>query len=55
MKELDVAGILQRLEATFRDKRYRQRIATSRKNWNELSPEDAFRKIIEFFQTMQAH
>ena len=48
MKESDVAGILQRLETTFRDKRYRHRIATSRKNWNELSPDDAFRKIIKF-------
>ena len=53
MREHTVADIVRRLEMTFSDKRYRQRRATSRKNWNEMSSDDAFRKIISFLKEME--
>ena len=50
MRENTYHDIIKRLQGTFNDRRYQSRIKTSRKNWLGLKEQDAFKKILQFFQ-----
>jgi len=53
MRENTYHDIVSRLQRTFGDRRYQQRIKTSRKNWLGIEEQDAFHKIISFFQDIE--
>ena len=50
MRENNYPSIIKRLQETFDNRRYQSRIKTSRKNWLGIREQDAFQKIIRFFQ-----
>ena len=52
MRENTSADIVRRLQGTFSDRRYNNRIKTSRKNWLEIKEDDAFQKIMLFFKAI---
>ena len=52
MRENSYPDIIKRLQGTFDNRRYQSRIKTSRKNWLGIREQDAFQKIIAFFQAI---
>lgn len=50
MRENNYSEIVKRLQGTFSNRRYQSRIKTSRKNWLGIKEQEAFQKILEFFQ-----
>ena len=50
MRENNCSEIVERLQGTFSNRRYQSRIKTSRKNWLGIKEQEAFQKILEFFQ-----
>ena len=47
MRENDIEDILKRVRATFEDKRYNERLETSRKNWLGVTNETVMSGIID--------
>lgn len=52
MRENNYPSIIKRLQDIFDNRRYQSRIKTSRKNWLGIREQDAFQKIIGFFQAI---
>lgn len=50
MRENNYHEIVKRLQGTFSNRRYQSRIKTSRKNWLGIKEQEAFQKILGFFQ-----
>lgn len=50
MRENNYPEIVKRLQGTFSNRRYQSRIKTSRKNWLGIKEQEAFQKILSFFQ-----
>lgn len=51
MRKNSYSDIVSRLQDTFANPRYLAQIRTSRKNWLGVREQDAFEKILAFFQT----
>lgn len=52
MREKNIAEVCQRIDATFKDTRYADRVAKSRQNWLEIPATAAFSQIQEFLQSL---
>ena len=53
MRENDIEDILKRVRTTFEDKRYNERLETSRKNWLGVSNEKVMSGIIDGLNAMK--
>ena len=53
MRENDIEDILKRVRTTFEDKRYNERLETSRKNWLDVSNETVMSGIIDGLNAMK--
>ena len=53
MREKNIAEVCRRIDATFKDRRYADRVSKSMQNWMEIPASDAFSKIREFLQRIE--